>query len=51
MEERDESAELEDVNVPEDAVEDLAPEGDDSEDVKGGKAGWPMKFQGPTIGS
>ena len=49
MEERDEGAEApEDVQLPEDAVEDLSPEGDDAADVKGGafKQGFPIKWEG-----
>jgi hypothetical protein len=49
MEERQEEVEPQDeVGLPEDAVEDLEPEGDDSEDVKGGafKQGFPIKWQG-----
>jgi hypothetical protein len=49
MEEREEGTEAqEDVQLPDDAVEDLEPESDDAEDVKGGafKQGFPIKWQG-----
>jgi hypothetical protein len=48
MEDQGQKQPDEDVQVPEDAVEDLAPEGDETEDVKGGafKQGFPIKWEG-----